>query len=127
MIIKVSFLFAAAGGGLAVLLGAFGAHGLRGRIEERLLDTFQTGVEYQMYHCLALLVVGILMREWGSSLSLDIASCAFMLGILLFSGSIYGLVFTNMKWLGLVTPFGGLCFVVGWCALLYNFLRSVDR
>ena len=127
MIIKVSFLFAAAGGGLAVLLGAFGAHGLRGRIEDRLLDSFQTGLEYQMYHCLALLVVGILMRESGISLSLEIASYAFMLGILLFSGSIYGLVFTNMKWLGLVTPFGGLSFVVGWCALLYNFLRSVDR
>ena len=126
MIVKISFLYAAASGGIAVLLGAFGAHGLRGKIEERFLDTFQTGVEYQIYHCLALLVVAILMREWGRSLSLEVASYAFMLGILLFSGSLYGLALSNMKWLGSVTPFGGLCFVVGWCALFYSCLRSID-
>ena len=126
MIIKISFLFAAAAGGLAVVLGAFGAHGLRGRIEERLFETFQTAVEYQMYHCLALMMVAILMRERGRSLALDIASYAFILGVLLFSGSLYGLVLTNMEWLGPVTPVGGLCFIVGWSALVCSGFQIID-
>ena len=126
MIIKVSFLFAATGGAVAVALGAFGAHGLRGRIEERLLETFQTAVEYQMYHCLALLMVAVLMREWGRSLALEITSYAFILGVLLFSGSLYGLVLTNMKWLGPVTPVGGLCLIIGWSALVYSGFQSID-
>ena len=126
MIIKISFLFAAAAGTLAVVLGAFGAHGLRGRIEERLFETFQTAVEYQMYHSLALMMVAILMREWGRSLALDIASYAFILGVLLFSGSLYGLVLTNMEWLGPVTPVGGLCFIVGWSALVCSGFQIID-
>ena len=126
MIIKISFLFAAAASALAVVLGAFGAHGLRGRIEERLFETFQTAVEYQMYHCLALMMVAILMRERGRSLALDIASYAFILGVLLFSGSLYGLVLTNMEWLGPVTPVGGLCFIVGWSALVCSGFQIID-
>ena len=126
MIIKISFLFAAATGALAVVLGAFGAHLLRGRIEERLFETFQTAVEYQMYHCLALMMVAILMRERGRSLALDIASYAFILGVLLFSGSLYGLVLTNMEWIGPVTPVGGLCFIVGWSALVCSGFQIID-
>ena len=126
MIIKISFLFAAAAGALAVVLGAFGAHGLSGRIEERLFETFQTAVEYQMYHSLALMMVAILMREWGRSLALDIASYAFILGVLMFSGSLYGLVLTNMEWLGPVTPVGGLCFIVGWSALVCSGFQIID-
>ena len=126
MIIKISFLFATIGGALAVVLGAFGSHCLRGRIEERLLETFQTAVEYQMYHCLVLMMVAVLMREWGSSVALEIASSAFILGVLLFSGSLYGLVLMHMKWLGPVTPVGGLCFIVGWIALVYSGFQSID-
>ncbi len=126
MMIKLSILIASLGGGLAVLLGAFGAHGLRGRIEDRLLETFHTAVEYQMYHSLALLLVAILAQQPGKSLALDVASAAFMLGMLLFSGSLYGLVLTDMKWLGPITPIGGLCFIVGWVALgCYGFQRFV--
>ena len=126
MIIKISFLFATIGGALAVVLGAFGSHCLRGRIEERLLETFQTAVEYQMYHCLVLMMVAVLMREWGSSVALEIASSAFILGVLLFSGSLYGLVLMHMKWLGPVTPVGGLCLIVGWIALVYSGFQSID-
>ena len=124
MLIKCSFIFASLGGGSAVLMGAFGAHGLRGKIEGSLLETFQTAVEYQMYHCLALLAVVVCMRETGRSLPLEVAAFAFMLGVLLFSGSLYALVFTNFKWLGPVTPIGGLSLVIGWLALvLYGFQR----
>ena len=107
-------------------LGAFGAHGLRGRIEERLLDTFQTAVQYQMIHALALLLVAVLMLQAGRSLTLDIAAGAFVVGILLFSGSLYGLVLTDMRWLGPVTPLGGLCFIAGWVALVAAGLQKLN-
>lgn len=105
-------------GGLGVALGAFGAHALRGKVEERLLDTFQTAVQYQMIHALALLLVAILVFQWGRSPGLDIAAATFMAGIVLFCGSLYGLVLTDMRWLGPVTPLGGLCFIAGWTALV---------
>lgn len=117
MLIKTAFLFAAVSGGLSVALGAFGAHGLKGRVEGRLMETFQTAVEYQMSHSLALLLVSVLLIQWGRMPALDIAVYAFMAGILLFSGSLYGLVLTDLKWLGPVTPIGGLCFIAGWVAL----------
>ena len=126
MLIKFSFVFASLGGGLAVLMGAFGAHGLRGKIEDNLLETFQTAVEYQMYHCLALLAVVVCMLETARSSSLEVAAFAFMLGILLFSGSLYALVFTNLKWLGPVTPIGGLSLMIGWLALVFYGFQRLD-
>ncbi len=123
-----SLIVMAAGisGGLGVALGAFGAHGLRGRVEERLLETFQTAVQYQMIHTLALLIVAIMMLQSGRNLTLDIAAGAFVVGILLFSGSLYGLVLTDMRWLGPVTPLGGLCFIVGWAALVAAGLQQLN-
>ena len=81
------------------------------------METFQTAVEYQMSHSLALLLVSVLLIQWGRMPALDIAVYAFMAGILLFSGSLYGLVLTDLKWLGPVTPIGGLCFIAGWVGL----------
>ena len=123
-----SLIVMAAGisGGLGVALGAFGAHGLRGRVEERLLETFQTAVQYQMIHTLALLIVAIMMLQSGQNLTLDIAAGAFVVGILLFSGSLYGLVLTDMRWLGPVTPLGGLCFIAGWAALVAAGLQQLN-
>lgn len=123
-----SLIVMAAGisGGLGVALGAFGAHGLRGRVEERLLETFQTAVQYQMIHTLALLIVAIMMLQSGRNLTLDIAAGAFVVGILLFSGSLYGLVLTDMRWLGPVTPLGGLCFIAGWAALVAAGLQQLN-
>ena len=123
-----SLIVIAAGisGGLGVALGAFGAHGLRGKVEERLLETFQTAVQYQMIHALALLIVAIMMLQSGRSLTLDIAAGGFVVGILLFSGSLYGLVLTDMRWLGPVTPLGGLCFIAGWAALVAAGLQQLN-
>lgn len=117
---------AAISGGIGVALGAFGAHGLRSKVEDRLLETFQTAVQYQMIHALALLIVAILMLQSGRNLALDIAAGAFFVGILLFSGSLYGLVLTEMRWLGPVTPLGGLCFIVGWAALVVAGLQQLN-
>lgn len=123
-----SLIVMAAGisGGLGVALGAFGAHGLRDRVEERLLETFQTAVQYQMIHTLALLIVAIMMLQSGRNLTLDIAAGAFVVGIFLFSGSLYGLVLTDMRWLGPVTPLGGLCFIAGWAALVAAGLQQLN-
>jgi uncharacterized membrane protein YgdD (TMEM256/DUF423 family) len=123
--LKIAFLFAAFAGALGVVLGAFGAHALRGSIEPRLIETFQTAVQYQLIHALALLLVSLTMGWLGHSLSFEISAYAFMAGIILFSGSLYGLVLTEMKWLGPVTPLGGLCLIVGWLALLVGGFRQI--
>ena len=125
MTLKIAFLFAAFAGALGVVLGAFGAHALRGSIEPRLIETFQTAVQYQLIHALALLLVSLTMGWLGQSLSFEISAYAFMAGIILFSGSLYGLVLTEMKWLGPVTPLGGLSLIVGWLALLVGGFRQI--
>ena len=117
--IKLFFLFAGLSGFISVAIGAFGAHGLRGKVAENLFHAFETGVAYQISHTLALFGVCILMQMWGMKLSLQLAAYAFMLGIILFSGSLYGLALTGMKWLGPVTPIGGLAFLAGWALLTW--------
>ena len=122
-------------GGLAVVLGAMAAHGLDGHFVEiyanaeakgvggfevpaswKYLQDFKTGAEYQMYHALALLAVGMLAQQ-RNRFSLWLAGWSFFLGIVLFSGSLYALTLTGQRWLGMVTPFGGVLFIVGWIAL----------
>ncbi len=125
MTLKIIFLFAAFAGALGVVLGAFGAHALRGSIEPRLMETFQTAVQYQLIHALALLLVSLIIGWLGQSLSFDISAYAFMAGIILFSGSLYGLVLTDIRWLGPVTPLGGLCLIIGWLALLVGGFRQI--
>ena len=125
MTLKIIFLFAAFAGALGVVLGAFGAHALRGSIEPRLMETFQTAVQYQLIHALALLMVSLTIGWLGQSLSFEISAYAFMAGVILFSGSLYGLVLTEMGWLGPVTPIGGLCLIVGWLALLVGGFRQI--
>ena len=99
---------------LAVMAGAFGAHGLRGVIDGRGLEVFQTAVTYQIYHSLALVLVAILPVAGLSRRLLGIAAGFFVAGILLFSGSLYLLVLTDLRWMGPVTPVGGIGFMVGW-------------
>lgn len=109
--------------GLAVALGAFGAHGLDGRVPPDRLATFETGVRYHMYHALALLAVGLLMRQRGGGV-LRAAAWAFAAGILIFSGSLYVLVLTDTPLMGAVTPFGGVGFIAGWVLLAWAVWRG---
>lgn len=110
---------------LGVGLGAFGAHGLAGRVSPADLAIFETGARYQMFHALALLVLavggGTLPGKW-----VRVSGWAFTLGILLFSGSLYALVLSGVRGLGAVTPFGGVSFLVGWAALTWAFFRRDD-
>lgn len=111
-------IVAASSGFLAVALGAFGAHALKNRLDEYALSVYQTAVQYQFYHSLALLAVGLLCLGLPHSRLLQLSGWAFVLGIVIFSGSLYALSFTGLRWLGAVTPLGGLAFMLGWLLLL---------
>ena len=113
---KKIIAIAAISGMLSVMLGAFGAHGLKKIISPDMLEIFKTGVQYQFYHTFALLAVGILMY-FGESKSLKWSAKLFLIGILLFSGSLYLLAITNIKLLGIITPFGGIAFIIAWILL----------
>jgi len=109
-----SLLFGATSAAIAVAAGAFGAHALRARVAPELLTVFETGARYQMYHALALVAIGV-----GSLSGRLVAATRwlFVAGTLLFSGSLYLLVLTGDRWLGAVTPLGGVCFLLGWGCL----------
>jgi uncharacterized membrane protein YgdD (TMEM256/DUF423 family) len=106
-------------GFLAVAAGAFGAHALRDRLSAEMLQVFQTGVMYQMYHALALVGLGILLSRYSieGSTWLSASGWLFVAGTLLFSGSLYLLSLSGTTWLGAITPLGGLAFLAGWAAL----------
>ncbi|BAY94300.1 MULTISPECIES: DUF423 domain-containing protein [unclassified Tolypothrix] len=105
-------------GGLSVAGGAFGAHALREKISERSLEIFDTGTRYQMYHALALLIVALLLSRTESPPATLVASgWLFIIGIAIFSGSLYALSLTGVKSLGAIAPIGGAAFIAGWGAL----------
>jgi uncharacterized membrane protein YgdD (TMEM256/DUF423 family) len=108
---------------LAVGFGAFGAHSLRGMLTPEDLATFEVGVRYQMYHALGLIAVAWATTQWDAA-AVTVAGWAFVLGIVLFSGSLYTLTLTGQRWLGAITPLGGVSFLVGWVLLGWTALRS---
>jgi uncharacterized membrane protein YgdD (TMEM256/DUF423 family) len=109
--------------GLGVALGAFAAHGLRGTLSSADLATFETGVRYQMYHAFALLAVAGALTRWEAPTAVA-AGWLFTAGIVIFSGSLYLLVLTGPRWLGAVTPFGGVAFLLGWALLAWTVIRG---
>jgi uncharacterized membrane protein YgdD (TMEM256/DUF423 family) len=110
---------------LGVGAGAFGAHGLAGYFEEypELAETFDTAVRYQLIHGLGVLLAAWATSEWPES-GADWAGILFLVGVLLFSGSLYLLVFTRISWLGAITPFGGIAFLGGWASLFVTAWRG---
>jgi uncharacterized membrane protein YgdD (TMEM256/DUF423 family) len=116
----VDRLFFVAGAGsalIAVAAGAFGAHGLRARLSPELLAVFETGARYQMYHALGLFIAAWAAARWPGPWPLR-AGWLFLLGTLLFSGSLYALALSGIRWLGAVTPPGGAAFLAGWACLI---------
>jgi uncharacterized membrane protein YgdD (TMEM256/DUF423 family) len=106
-------------GFLGVALGAFGAHALKTRVSPDLLAVFETGVRYQMYHVFALLAAAWAWARWPSR-KFAIAGGLFIAGIVIFSGSLYLLALTGVRWLGAITPLGGLAFLAGWLCLAWG-------
>ena len=116
---RTFLLIGSCAGFLGVALGAFAAHGLRGRLSAESLDVFETGARYQLYHALAILIVAIAAARfdgWG----VRSAGWLFTLGIVLFSGSLYALALTGTRTFGAITPIGGLAFLAGWALLVWT-------
>jgi uncharacterized membrane protein YgdD (TMEM256/DUF423 family) len=103
-------------GCLVVILGAFGAHGLKDILDEHGKSIYEKAVLYHMFHTMAILVVG-LIEKFQPEIQLHLAGLAFLIGIILFSGSLYILAVTGFKWMGMITPFGGVFFIIGWVLL----------
>ncbi|KGE04195.1 DUF423 domain-containing protein [Pseudohaliea rubra] len=117
MAAKLFLSLGALAGLLAVALGAFGAHALRGHLDDYARGVFETAVQYHFYHALALVLVGVLLLSQPATTLLKSSGWLFLIGIAVFSGSLYLLAITGTKWLGAVTPLGGLAFLAGWGCL----------
>lgn len=112
-------------GAIAVGLGAFGAHGLEALlIQNGRLDTFQTAVNYHFYHTLALLGIGILAALKPNWNGISFTAWCLVLGIIIFSGSLYALSLSGITWLGAITPLGGLAFIIGWGSLAFSSFKN---
>lgn len=122
---KTFFMIGSILGGIAVTTGVFGAHGLKKWVTPELLETWDKAVHYQMYHALALLILAWAVTNWPSqSRLLGMGGWFTLAGVILFSGSLYLLVLTGVKWLGAITPLGGVALVAGWICYLLAVARQ---
>jgi uncharacterized membrane protein YgdD (TMEM256/DUF423 family) len=121
---KQTLLIGAIAGGLAVAFGAFGAHALRPLLlENNAVETYNLAVQYQFYHALALLLIGLLAKTYASSSGFSWAAVSMLMGILLFSGSLYAFALTGVRFSVFVTPVGGVFFLAGWALLIATILK----
>jgi uncharacterized membrane protein YgdD (TMEM256/DUF423 family) len=109
---------------LVVLIGAFGAHGLKTRLSIENMAIFQTGVQYHFYHAVGLILVGLIAMQLTSSPYFRWSAWLMVMGIVLFSGSLYALSITNIRWLGAITPIGGTAFILAWIMLAIGIVKS---
>ena len=114
---KLFITLASISGMLAVFLGAFGAHALKGKLDQSSLGVFETAVQYHFYHSFALLAVGVIALSQPQTVMLKSSGWLFLIGIVVFSGSLYLLSISGVRWLGAITPLGGLAFIGGWACL----------
>ena len=106
----------------AVAMGAFAAHALKDNLTERYLSVIQTAVDYQFYHALGLILIGVLYQQNKNKFTAR-AGVLMLCGIVLFSGSLYALALSGTKWLGMITPVGGVCFLIAWLMLAFGYLK----
>jgi uncharacterized membrane protein YgdD (TMEM256/DUF423 family) len=109
---------------LVVMLGAFGAHGLKAKLTAEMLAVYQTGVHYHLFHALGLLAVGLVASQIADSVWLKWSGWLMLVGIILFSGSLYVLSVSGLRWLGMVTPFGGVAFIAAWIVFVIAIAKS---
>ena len=124
---SVAKLFLILGGinaALVVMLGAFGAHGLKAKLTAEMLAVYQTGVHYHLFHALGMLAVGLVASQIADSVWLKWSGWLMLAGIILFSGSLYVLSVSGMRWLGMVTPFGGVAFIAAWIVFVIAIAKS---
>ncbi len=119
---RLFVIIGALSGAIGVAAGAFGAHALRARVEPRLLEVFETGARYQMYHAIAMLAAAWVVTRFPGSLA-NASGWLFLAGTVLFSGSLYAMTLTGIRALGAITPLGGVCFIAGWGCLALAAMR----
>jgi uncharacterized membrane protein YgdD (TMEM256/DUF423 family) len=113
---RLFIIMGALSGAIGVAAGAFGAHALRARVEPRMLEVFETGARYQMYHALAMLAAAWMVSRFPGAL-MNASGWLFLAGTVLFSGSLYAMALTGVRALGAITPLGGVCFIAGWACI----------
>jgi uncharacterized membrane protein YgdD (TMEM256/DUF423 family) len=123
-IAKLFLILGGINAALVVMLGAFGAHGLKAKISADMLAVYQTGVHYHLFHALGLLAVGLVASQIADSVWLKWSGWLMLLGIILFSGSLYVLSVSGVRWLGVITPFGGVAFIAAWIVFVIAVARS---
>jgi uncharacterized membrane protein YgdD (TMEM256/DUF423 family) len=121
---RLFFVLGSASAGIAVALGAFGAHALKAHLSPEMLAVYDTGVRYQMFHALALLAVAWAAARWPASTAITASGWLFVAGTLLFSGSLVALSLSGVRGLGAVTPIGGLAWLLGWAALAWGVAKA---
>ncbi|WP_417440503.1 DUF423 domain-containing protein [Idiomarina sp.] len=119
---QIFLIVAAILGGIGVMLGAFASHGLKSKLSESLLSAFETGVTYQFYHALALFALALWLKQ-SQSVWFVASGYLWLAGVILFSGSLYALALTGVKWFGPITPIGGVLFIAGWVSLLVGAMK----
>ena len=105
---------------LAIVIGAFGAHGLKNILDDYGKEIFQKGVFYHFIHAISLILIAIISNQYNG-INLSVSAYSFIFGIIIFSGSLYVLAITNIKWFGAITPIGGIAFIIGWAYMIYAF------
>ncbi len=121
---KVFLILGGFNAALVVLFGAFGAHALKARLSTEMLAVYQTGVHYHLFHALGLLAVGLVAMQISGSAYLKWSGWLMLVGIILFSGSLYVLSVSGLRWLGMVTPFGGMSFIAAWVLFVVAIVKS---
>jgi len=122
---KLFIMLGAINMALGVILGAFGAHGLKRLISPEMVVVFQTGVQYQIYHALGLLMIALLLIPYPQAKGLRTGGWIMLAGIILFSGSLYLLALTGMRFWGPITPVGGACFIIAWIWIFWAVLKEI--
>ena len=124
---RLAILLGAGNAALAIVFGAFAAHGLRSSLSEKMLSIFQTAVDYHIYHALGLILVGLLLVQRPVSHLLKSSIVMMLIGIVVFCGSLYGLSLSGRTWLGMITPIGGLSFIASWVLIVVAFLKDSSK
>lgn len=120
---RLAILLGAGNAILAILLGAFAAHAVRDSLSIKMLSVFHTAVDYHLYHALGLIIVGLLISQRPNNLLLNASVVTMLMGLVIFCGSLYALSLSGLTWIGMMTPFGGIAFMVSWILVLFAFIK----
>jgi len=120
---RLAILLGAGNAILAILLGAFAAHAVRDSLSIKMLSVFHTAVDYHLYHALGLIIVGLLISQRPNNLLLNASVVTMLIGLVIFCGSLYALSLSGLTWIGMMTPFGGIAFMVSWILVLFAFIK----